>query len=236
MYIVDKKVFIHVVKCGGSALRESLYEHREDDIKFISQHFPLKRISKEFENYATYGLVRDPIEWYKSAYAYTIQLHDKGESFSILMDALVYNFEFDKTPSFDKYIDRCLNLKVFLSENGIIQEIHRKVRGRKLLSASYFQLAIPDWTDEQATIDLYGQTAYQAFLSMVGMWDVENVYSLEDNSEELYEEFGLPKEASKVVDNKGKNKNSVGVVSEDIKEKIRVADKRVYTTFNLKVR
>lgn len=234
MYVVDDNVFIHVVKSGGTSIRKLLVAQRLNDIKFSSEHFPIAIIPEKYKNYKRHALVRDPVGWYKSFYAYTLQLKSKGESFNRLADSLVFKGK-DKV-SFDEFVDRAINLKAFVNTDGRLEDIINKTRKNRIMKPSYFSLVFDDYTDIEGCRSLISDTCYQTFMNFVGAYDADEYYVLENKEDmsRLYDVFKIKNTGLSHM-NKTKNKFVVNDVSVETIEKIHKAEEYTYTKFKMEI-
>ena len=231
MYIVDDKIFIHVVKCGGSAIRSSLVKHRPKDIKFTQEHLSIMDIPSEFLNYETYAILREPLSWYRSFYRYAIQLHkpEENKCFNLLAEQLVYDPV--KPVSFEQFLRKALYLEDTITDKNIALMLHKL---QKVMPAkpNYFKLIFKDLTNVAFARTLLTGTLYSFFIKSVGALEADNIFILNEDLEDLYGAFKLPTSNRKI--NKGKVKANTDI-SIDLYKELLSREAYLYDKFNFKV-
>ncbi|RLA80309.1 MAG: hypothetical protein DRG78_11230 [Epsilonproteobacteria bacterium] len=228
MYILDNKIFIHIVKCGGSSIREGIYKNRRQDLKFCSEHFPIKLLNEKYKNYDKITIIREPISWYKSFYNYTIQMNkNKGSIFNALANMLVYKD--NKRLPFRDFVINATNLELFFKDRDKIKILINKIRNGKFSKSNYFNLIFDDYTDENEFVEKFSSSCYQFFINSVGGFDVDRFYHSGDDL--IYDEFNINKRK------KNQTKTSLvkdSEITEEIKNLIHKYDHKVYEHFNIK--
>jgi len=244
MYILDNKIFLHAVKCGGTTIRNHLFNKREDDIKFSSEHFPIKLLPERYKEYETYTLIREPISWYESFYYYTLQLHYdpvKTRAFNPLAEILC--FDNGRELKINEFIARAVDLKkFFIDYPKKKEELIRSTRKRGLLKFGYFNANFTDYTDTSEIDSLLNTSCYKFFLNVVGSLEANNIFILGNDNSKLYQAFKLDIELQSVVFNKRsfqypKNRiltKDVREISEKNKELIKETENKLCQRFSFK--
>lgn len=69
MIVTNRFVFIHLHRTGGQFIRSLLFKHFPE-AREIGYHFPLSLLPRIYQEHPVIGFVRDPVDWYRSWYAF----------------------------------------------------------------------------------------------------------------------------------------------------------------------
>ena len=124
----DKNLYVHYPKTGGTFVREILKRYcknqRIESNWYHSSHLILENVDiKDFE--FTFATVRNPVEWYQSAWKFLNDFLKRGKFREDEWNPLM-PLEDCYNDDFNKFIENCLNqypsyysnsLKLYLGEN-----------------------------------------------------------------------------------------------------------------------
>jgi hypothetical protein len=236
MYITNDKIFIHVIKCGGSTFRRLLYSQKPNIVKFGVHHFPIEMVPKRYEKYEKILLIREPISWYKSFYNYTIQLKEKGEKFNFFADLLVYkdyenNLHYrENIRSEEEFLKYALDFQLFVKDFEFsILNIFNKIKRKSLGNADYFTLLFMNYDFNNFVNEFKDvKTIYEFFIKVTGGFEADKVFFTHEDK--IFDYFGLR------YDNKNYNitkKQTISEFSEKSKKDIITKDKKIIDFFNI---
>jgi len=232
MYIIDDNIFIHPIKCGGSSFRQNLKDHRLEDIKFSAEHFTKHLMSSKYKDYTTHTIIREPLSWYKSFYAYHFQIEKiRGRIFNILATKLCRN-EKDKVP-FEDFVKKSANLRETLSDEVILKMVLNTKR-KNMLKVNYFSAIFEDYTDTDGILKMFDCSLYQFFLNSVEALKCNNIYILGQDLTKLYQDFKLDPALQNKIRNKSFERYKVKNVKKETQDLIKVIEKNLYNEFNFK--
>ena len=126
--LLDKALFIHLPKTGGTFLRKVLSTYYPDanEDKPRGSHRTLATLKGQYDFNYTFSIVRNPISWYESVWKHCNAMVKNGQAFGKYEDhplAILFH-EYDE--DFTKFIDTCIekypgfysnSLKDFIGEN-----------------------------------------------------------------------------------------------------------------------
>ena len=181
MYITRDKIFMHMVKTGGSSVFRSLIDSNVR-VDYNQKHYGYQTIPNQYRDYPKYMIVRDPIEWYTSFYNYF--------STRRFMHFL-FKDEENNEISLDQFILNSMNMKsTLLRDLWMIPQlasiVTRHNAGGNFIG-SYFTsaLVIGDLT----TFDQFDKSLYAWFYDSMGGDDVTKIPL--DNIADLGQIFGI---------------------------------------------
>ena len=215
MIIIDNRVYLHIVKTGGTSIKRAVLKHRSDDVQFEWQHGSANRIPPEFKHFEKIALVRNPYDWYKSYYDYILW----KKNGKLLAERMAMKNGYNKSNgyvSFDIFLNRALNFQDFIIKYNVINDIKKNMK--KCGRLFFYSL----WGDLTKTPDY--KTFYQFHL--YGAIDKETkVFKMEENIKDVFTKLKL-EEIKVNVSPKMDNLTSAQ------KNKIFKADRMIFEEFN----
>ena len=106
MLLTDRFVFVHFLKTGGTFVKETLLEHAPKDWHCINieGHPSVSDIPTGYRDKPCFGFVRNPWDWYASAYHYFNSVAD---------DPLFDQISLSRTLGFSETIRRSFEIEPF---------------------------------------------------------------------------------------------------------------------------
>jgi len=216
VYIIEGKVYHHMVKCGGQSFAKNLIDQRPDDVMYLKAHMPFFNLNDKYKDYEHFGVVRDPVSWYKSVFSYHHQLRNEGKEFNNLITKLADGADYAE------FVRRATNVGDWMNKNPNIQkEMRDFLLKSKRNIYSYYTMFFPDLND--MFID---SSLYEWFMNLHNMYNIET-FKLGDNA--IYDKFGI-KPLKVINETKEMFKITIHETTET-KQLITKADEKAYDVF-----
>ncbi len=191
-------------KCGGTTVKRLLHEFKEEEIQYSIVHGSVRALPEEFKNFYRYALVRNPLTWYESYYAWTVGRMTGFNSFNGTYGRGTTTFEpiplgdvvMDKVDSdgeqvivnLSEFIERTTDLTKFFTEHPDRLAI-LKSKARIEFGKDWLKALIGDVTKLTAE-SFNNESLYAFFMRKLGIIDIK-VYRMEDEFKEALSEVGL---------------------------------------------
>ncbi|MEA2021889.1 MAG: hypothetical protein U9N08_05385 [Candidatus Caldatribacteriota bacterium] len=218
MYVIDNKVFLHMVKCAGISVHQSAVNESKK-IDFNLRHFSPEYLPERYQELPRYAVTRNPDSWYKSFYRFFLGV----EGYMSFMlndlkdDGYIYPI------GLNEFIKRSINLKDTLikypNKARVFNNILRS-QGNVHFINSYFKGSFDVYKPE--TLEQFNMSLYEWFYRGAGLHTVpeENLISMDsmnsmnsmNNLSKVEEIFDIKlKHLNKTAENKPKEE-----INEDI--------------------
>jgi len=225
MLIIDDTIFLHLHKCAGTSMGNTVEKYRKYDIQYVSTHNSLNTLPDEFKHFPVVSLVRNPLTWYISWYTWSCKKHKEMSYYNTPLNAVLL-LENGVTVDIHTFIDRATNLPRFFKNNPEKLEILRDI----MLSHrtyDWWKAIIGDLT-KLSDIKFNG-SLYELLIKGIGVLG-STTYRIEDQKDIVIEMLKLPELGVTEFSRDNVSYPSQNASKEDL-EKIIKADDKLFDLF-----